>query len=433
MDERHWWIAHRISQAFSIDSSSGFLEKFVCEPTTLEQINNFLCSNGSNKLFFVQTKDTDHLSAINVVDNLLKLPDTNVTDDAPNQANNSIILYFIRHDTIQEVSPQLIAKEVFCGEIKNVSQILFHVYSDLLFAMFAANKDWGNCTDTNKHQAVKNMEKYINCISEFSVDSSQQSQKSSMLKRVDSEALQELKQPRISQDAPIVKYCEDLAVEWMATIENVLSDISDDRFVHKKVGPSSEIDRWHRKQRLLGGLTEQLKTKECKSVVSALITVKSKVLKRWKVIDTGITDAQNECRDKVKFLETLRRSIDQFYHEATPMSCVSTALPGLCTAMRAVESVSRYYARQGYLGLLFTKVTNQLVSVMSEYLLEMSESVEGVGYFWPKIFRELEVASFDEMAGGVAPVSESRNESVLRAQSRRDTATAVSVWLFLLF
>jgi len=194
-----------------------------------------------------------------------------------------------------------------------------------------------------------------------------------------------------------------------------------------KVGPSSEIDRWQRKQRLLSNLTEQLKTKECKSVVSALITVKSKVLKRWKVIDTGITDAQNECRDKVKFLETLRRSIDQFYHEATPMSCVVTALPGLCTAMRAVESVSRYYARQGYLGLLFTKVTNQLVNVMSEYLLEMSESVEGIGYFWPKIFKELESASFDEssVSGGPVSVSESRNESVLRVHSRRDTATAV--------
>ena len=75
-----------------------------------------------------------------------------------------------------------------------------------------------------------------------------------------------------------------------------------------------------------------------------------------------ITDAINECRDKVKFLEMLKRSIDQFYHDATPLSCVTTALPGLCTSMRTVESVSRYYARQGYLGLLFTKVfTNEII------------------------------------------------------------------------
>lgn len=69
-----------------------------------------------------------------------------------------------------------------------------------------------------------------------------------------------------------------------------------------------------------------------------------------------ITDAQNECRDKVKFLESLKRPIDQFYQDATPHTCINSALPGLCTSMRTIESVSRYYARQGYLGLLFTKV-----------------------------------------------------------------------------
>jgi dynein heavy chain len=54
------------------------------------------------------------------------------------------------------------------------------------------------------------------------------------------------------------------------------------------VGPNSELERWQRKQRLLSNLTEQLKTKECKSVISALITAKSKVLKKWKIIDTGL-------------------------------------------------------------------------------------------------------------------------------------------------
>ena len=108
-----------------------------------------------------------------------------------------------------------------------------------------------------------------------------------MLKRVDPDALTELKQPRISPDAPIIKYCEDLAHEWMQTIENILSDICDERFIHQSVGPNSELERWIRKQRLLSNLTEQLKTKECKSVISALIAAKSKVLKKWKVIDTG--------------------------------------------------------------------------------------------------------------------------------------------------
>lgn len=103
-----------------------------------------------------------------------------------------------------------------------------------------------------------------------------------------------------------------------------------------------------------------------------------------------ITDAQNECRDKVKFLESLKRPIDQFYHDAMPISCINTALPGLCSAMRTVESVSRYYARHGYLGLLFTKVTNQLVNICKEYLSEIATSVNGEEFFWPAIFKEVE-------------------------------------------
>ena len=160
------------------------------------------------------------------------------------------------------------------------------------------------------------------------------------------------------------------------------------------MGPNSELERWQRKQRLLSNLTEQLKTKECKNVISALITCKSKVIKKWKIIDTGITDAQNECRDKVKFLESLRRSLDQFYYNATPISCIVSALPSLCSSMRTVESVSRYYARQGYLGLLFTKITNQLVNICKEFLNEFSQSNNTSGNlceltFWPVILKEI--------------------------------------------
>lgn len=124
--------------------------------------------------------------------------------------------------------------------------------------------------------------------------------------------------------------------------------------------------------------------------MSALITSKSKIIKKWKLIDTGITDAQNECRDKVKFLESIRRPIDQFYHDATPISFITTALPNLCSSMRTVESVSRYYARQGYLGLLFTKVTNQLVNICKEYLLESAQTSNNELVFWSTIFKEIQ-------------------------------------------
>lgn len=132
------------------------------------------------------------------------------------------------------------------------------------------------------------------------------------------------------------------------------------------------------------------------------------------LLNRSITDAQNECRDKVKYLESLRRPIDQFYHEASPITCITTALPGLCTSMRAVESVSRYYARQGYLGLLFTKVSNQLVNVCTEYLFEMGDTIENEPVFYSRIFKELDSINFDAESEEILNYSTSRASAIIK-------------------
>ena len=285
MDERHWWIAQHIGHTFRIDLSiqtnNAFMESFICNEEIIDKINGFLCMNGTNKIFFCCSKDELADRNILVLDSLLKLP-----KHISQNIDNAIILYFIRHDTNQEISQAYIHKEVYCGEIKNISHVLFNIYNDLLLPSFKQNRDWGSCDEQSKTQIIHNMEKYVNSMGAVLQDT--QSSKNLLLRRVgDPEILNELKQPRLTTESPVIKYCEDLALDWINTIENILSDICDERFIHPSVGPLSELERWQRKQRLLSSLTEQLKTKECKSIISGLIGVKSKVLKKWKVVDTG--------------------------------------------------------------------------------------------------------------------------------------------------
>ncbi|KAK2146614.1 hypothetical protein LSH36_594g02033, partial [Paralvinella palmiformis] len=127
-------------------------------------------------------------------------------------------------------------------------------------------------------------------------------------------------------------------------------------FLDPNAGPLSELDRWKRRLRLLTSITEQLKSKECKGVIGILITGKSRLLKKWKLIDSGITDAMNETKDKVRYLESLKRHLDQLYSGASPSMIINSALPGLVHVIKQMDSVSRFYARQGFLGLLLTKV-----------------------------------------------------------------------------
>ena len=121
--------------------------------------------NGSTKLFFtsVFNSETNKFSEVAVLENLLCIQENTNVDSL-------VVLYFIRHNNIQEVSQTQIFKEVFCGEIKNVTQILFNVYNDMLLKAFKTNKNWGIMTENNKVQAIRNMEKYVNAINQFSTD-----------------------------------------------------------------------------------------------------------------------------------------------------------------------------------------------------------------------------------------------------------------------
>ncbi len=118
---------------------------------------------------------------------------------------------------------------------------------------------------------------------------------------------------------------EQLVTEWIATVEATIQEQASERyryfhagvpifanllepenkknilgmfkFVDLKVancrlseaseGPLSELDKWRKRWRLLTLLTDQLKSRECKTVLSVLVTAKSRLVKKWKVADSG--------------------------------------------------------------------------------------------------------------------------------------------------
>lgn len=78
---------------------------------------------------------------------------------------------------------------------------------------------------------------------------------------------------------------------------------------------------------------------------------------------SSITDAFNETKDKVKYLESLRKYFDQLNVGTSLVNICSNTLPGLMASVRQMDAISRYYARNGYLGLLFSKVTLTCLTV----------------------------------------------------------------------
>jgi len=80
----------------------------------------------------------------------------------------------------------------------------------------------------------------------------------------------------------------------------------------------------HNRMQRLTSITEQLRRKDCKTVIGLLTALtknsadpsKQKLitlLRRWKQIDVNITEAANEAKDNVKYLFTLERFIEPLY------------------------------------------------------------------------------------------------------------------------
>ncbi|KAF6039109.1 hypothetical protein EB796_002581 [Bugula neritina] len=88
-------------------------------------------------------------------------------------------------------------------------------------------------------------------------------------------------------------------------------------------------------------------------------------------------------------MEGLRRYLDQLYHGATPQAIMQTALPGLVNNIKQMDSISRFYSRSGFLGLFFTKITNQLVLACKEYMQQVTINDEGVDNLWSIVSEEI--------------------------------------------
>nr|CAB3238689.1 dynein gamma chain, flagellar outer arm-like [Phallusia mammillata] len=302
--------------------------------------------------------------------------------------NELVCVYLLRPSTTREVDQSQMHKQIFCGEIKNnpLNQ-LSTVLSQVFLPMVKGQEDWGRCSEEHKQQFVHSVEKYVNVLVNATSKSNATNQQ---ILRLPSQLVsRDFSQHRISSqfDPAVIQSYEEVLHEWMQTIEGVLSEGADDRLLDIHSGPLTELERWKRRQRVLAGITEQLKSKECKNVIGVLIQVKSRTLRAWRTVDTSITDAQNETKDKVKYLEALRRHLEQLHHEMNPVSAINIIMPTLTGAIRQMDSISKFYARTGYLGLLCMKIGNQLATMCRDYV---SEIFARSGDLWKIIHDEIE-------------------------------------------
>jgi len=89
----------------------------------------------------------------------------------------------------------------------------------------------------------------------------------------------------------------------------------------------------------------------------------------------SISDAYNDARDKVRYLEALKQVFEQLQGNQTPMAAATNVLPSLSNAVKQMMGQSRVYAKNGFLGFLFMKVYLVTIRIYISYLFILFNSI----------------------------------------------------------
>ena len=185
-----------------------------------------------------------------------------------------------------------------------------------------------------------------------------------------------------SSDWEMVGHYVDLLDEWCLQTESYLEEGAHRQWESPDAGPDTELEYWRRRMQRLLSITEQIKTKECKTVIGVLSAVTKAnpaemrvdrqrlfaLLRRWRQIDINITEAANEAKDNVKYLQTLEKFIDPLYR-GTPQAIVD-ALPALLNSIKMIHTIARYYNTTERMTTLFVKITNQMITNCCQHIAQ---------------------------------------------------------------
>lgn len=126
--------------------------------------------------------------------------------------------------------------------------------------------------------------------------------------------------------------------------------------------------------RKLTCVSEQLRSKNCRTVFDVLTFASQSTAdnsnrprdkiylatSKWRSIELRVTEALNEAKDNVKYLQTLEKFIEPLY-DGTPDSIKDT-LPALMNSIKMIHTIARYYNTNERMTGLFIKITNQMIS-----------------------------------------------------------------------
>ena len=220
----------------------------------------------------------------------------------------------------------------------------------------------------------------------------------------DAKNIQTTKSP--NQD--MINEFETIFAQWSEKIEAALEETENERKEDKEAGPRNEIEYWRQRKRKLTGISEQLRSKNCRTVYDVLTQASQNpaeqlgkprdkiylATSKWRSIELRVTEALNEAKDNVKYLSNLEKFIEPLY-DGTPETIKDT-LPALMNSIKMIHTIARYYNTNDRMTGLFVKITQQMINNCKYNILYFRRLREGTATTGKKITSDEVLWNHDE-------------------------------------
>lgn len=240
MDERHWWFASKLQETFHFGGYDNptLLEDFLSESQVIDLINAFLAPGEPHKLFFYCDASPRANTAPSLGEPAPLSRQLHVLAQLSKDvlAEGCVCLYILRKDTGGEVDSTQMEKELFCGELRHsvlssLASLLTEVYTPLLHTQ----RTWGECSEESIANFLQHFDKFSNSLLETAI---QAQVHKPLLRQPGYELKCELSRQHMGGGArgmallgEVVIECEGLVGDWIATIEGILIETTDERLV----------------------------------------------------------------------------------------------------------------------------------------------------------------------------------------------------------
>eukprot|EP01047_Picozoa_sp_COSAG01_P062772 COSAG01_NODE_8035_length_2947_cov_3.654846_1_plen_857_part_10 len=365
MDDRHRYMVTIVQDAFGIANAGG-IETTMAERSNAKLISKFFEALGPRTIFVVY-QPAVHES-----------PNGELTTEGPKQLliSSELLplvdatakaLYFIRVTNSKDgVGVKTAAADICSGEVNSSALECFQstlqeVYAPALDAM--SQKLWGQAKEPKVKTLVGQIKKFGEGL-EKSVTSLRSGIKleapdPAIVEKVETSGGGAGSTPSVQLDActGAAEHFSDVLESWCSAVE---ASLVQDAPTDSDAGPLSEVEFWLSRRSTFNGLTKQLNNRNCKVVLIGAIQSRARHLKKWRTLDNQITDAANEAKDNVKYLQTLEKYLEPLYSGTT--QSIVDGLPALMNNVKMMHTIARYYNTSERMTTMFCKITNQMIT-----------------------------------------------------------------------